>query len=267
MKIQKTNKVISLMLSVLMLLSFFPNAALAEYSSLAPIDVRVRIEGYGKTHIAYTDVNVTNFDFSDYGLNISGVAENTITPLHALIQLLADKGHDIDSTTISLASSGMIMGIFGEGDSYHSWMYSVNGEMPTGENGSVTQFALQEQDSIVFFCVDWMYGYQSWFDKEEAEITVGDSVELTLSGINLMNWMFYEDDTVEAIEGARLYITDDTNTVHAANVITDEDGKAALTFDIPGTYLISASFPSMSFPMAKRLSSGIFAPSSLVMDI
>jgi hypothetical protein len=215
-----------------------------ETEPLDPINVKIRIEGYDKTHITYTDVNVTNYNFADYGLNITDVAKDTITPLHALIKLLYDIGYDINDDTINLTSTGMITTIFGEGDSYRSWMYSVNGKMPTGDTGPVTKYKLNEGDSIVFFCVDWMYAYQSWFDKEEVEIYAGESVELTLSGINLMNWMFYEDETVEAIKGAELYITDGTNMVSAdkpTGVITDENGKPNLTFDVPGTYLISAS--------------------------
>jgi|GEM_PF-3169333 len=214
---------------------------------VAPIDVTVRIEGYDMTLAPKAAVHVTNFDLAVNGLAVNGIPADTVTPLHALVQLLCDMGidpADFGTDAIDVGTSGLLKGLLGLANtSYQSWMYSVNGEMPIGASALINQHALFDGDDVTFFYVDWLFAYQSWFDAEEKSAVAGQPVDFTLNGIYIADWMFGGDVETEAIEGAELYVSDGSNVIDAdtpTGVLTDENGQASYTFDEPGTYLVSA---------------------------
>ena len=240
-----SSRAISFLLAFLMVLSFLPITALA---AVPPIDVSARIEGYDMTFAPATDVSVTNFDLGNHGVTVNNVPEDTITPMHALVQLLSDMGldpADFGTDVLNVTSSGAFNTIFevpaGSDATYQSWMYAVNGELSLTLMAS--QYELEDGDEITFFCTDWVFGSYAKFDKSEITVDAGESFDLTLTGLNLMSWMFGEPCEFEPIEDAELYITDGTNVVSAdtaTGILTDEDGEASISFDTAGTYLVSA---------------------------
>jgi hypothetical protein len=73
----------------------------------------------------------------------------------------------------------------------------------------------------------------AFFTAPTAEATAGEALALTLSGLG------YDEawNTVTLpVEGAKISV-DGTET----NVVTDADGKATLTFDKKGTYVVTAA--------------------------
>ena len=112
-----------------------------------------------------------------------------------------------------------------------SYMYYVNDLMPMslGE-------AINEGDSIVAYGFADLEGWSdtyTYFDKRTAEVTAGDTLELTLSA---PDW----SGNVLPVAGAEIVI-DGAKT----GVFTDENGKAAVVIAEEGEYLVSAVSDTM----------------------
>ncbi|KPU43346.1 bacterial Ig-like domain (group 2) [Oxobacter pfennigii] len=203
-------------------------------------NISIRIEGPDVTLLPKTTLDsIEYFNPQSFG----GTDNGKVTALHALVKGIEEgAGADPVDKSILDVSSGLIKSIFGqENDTYGvSWMYAVNNEMPSTD--LISQYELQEGDSVVVFCVDWIYGYHSMFDREEATVKTGEKLNLTLTGENIANWMFGQSTGPEAIEGAELYISGDgeVNAGNSTGIFTGQDGTAEISFDEPGEYLISA---------------------------
>ncbi|MGN1032630.1 MAG: InlB B-repeat-containing protein, partial [Intestinibacter sp.] len=79
----------------------------------------------------------------------------------------------------------------------------------------------------------------TYFDKQEATVKQGQNLELTLNGFD--NAASYLGPEGQAISGATIYIDGE-----ATDIVTDENGKATLKFDEPGTYIVSAQGTDLS---------------------
>ena len=81
--------------------------------------------------------------------------------------------------------------------------------------------------------------FYTYFDKQEDTVKQGQNLELTLNGFD--NSQAYLIPEGQAISGATIYIDGE-----ATDIVTDEDGKATLMFDEPGTYIVSAQGTDLS---------------------
>ncbi|MBS7263308.1 MAG: hypothetical protein KIG36_06850 [Eubacteriales bacterium] len=116
------------------------------------------------------------------------------------------------------------------GDESGAFMYFVN---------DVSAYSLSDPvnagDDVVAFVFTDQTGWSdsfSYFDKKTANTEPGEALELTLSMLGYDdNW----NTVVNPAVGAILTVDGDRT-----DVTTDADGKATLTFDEPGTYLVSA---------------------------
>ncbi len=101
--------------------------------------------------------------------------------------------------------------------------------------------AIADGDSITAFVYQDTTGWSdvySYFDKEHAAVAVGEPLTLTLSSVG-----FDENWARIALPVTNAVITVDGKAI---SVTTDAEGKAALSFEEDGVYLISASSDSQT---------------------
>ncbi len=213
-----------------------------ESSGSAVNDIYIRVEGYDATILPKTKISsLTAFDMTGLGLTAS---PEKVTALHALVKGLKDKGLDIqEKSVLDLSSSGYMKSVCGTAnstDGYDSWMYAVNDIMP--ESTGISEYELKDGDCVTVYYASWMYAYYSWFDKQEVSVSAAAPVSLTLSGENIMYAMFGMPKGTEPISGAELYVSaaDGTAADTPTGIITDDDGKAEISFEAPGVYIVSA---------------------------
>lgn len=96
---------------------------------------------------------------------------------------------------------------------------------------------------------DWTSDIYSRFDKQSATITAGEAVPITLlsNGITTSDWkggMMAGDAATEPLREAKILVGDSISCNipydESNNWITDEKGKATISFENPGIYYISA---------------------------
>lgn len=186
-----------------------------------PKNIRVRVENLygGKTLIPETH------------LKLSG------THLDALKAALT--ANQKDPATDLVMGGDMVASILGvAGTSVTGWMYAINGEIPVT---ALSQTLIAEGDELVVFFVYWKSDayFFTRFDKERASIKEGQSLTLTLTGLN--PWDAMGGGGVYApMSGATVYAYDVSGNEVGEGAVTGADGKATLTFPTAGTYTISA---------------------------
>ena len=183
------------------------------------------------------------------------IAAGEITPLDALISVHADKyGEQFAiGEQLRLTSTNYVTRLFGvSGDI----AYVVNGVSPTGsmsDGYGANEYVLKNGDRVMFYVSGSdMYGmgdFSSYFDKIEAEVVTGEALELTLTGHEALYAMAWSNEGTPTKQYP-VYTMSDVGVISVDPVTgllgtqllgkTDSDGKVALTFDEPGTYLISA---------------------------
>ena len=201
--------------------------------------------------VASADVTVTMVDKGEIAV---GKDENKTlmaeVPVHA-VDLNADGKIDIDETfkamheTYCPGGFESSVGQYGLsvdklwGDTSGSFGYYVN-------NNSAWSLAdeVKTGDSVKGFIykdgIKWSDQY-SWFDVNKCNAAVGKEVTLSLKA--------YEFDenynpVEKAYAGATLGTVSADGTFTAfSNAVTDKDGKAAISFDKDGTYVVSAKAP------------------------
>lgn len=187
----------------------------------APKTVTVRIE----------DLSNGNTPMQRTTVTIAG------THLDALKEALRIRDKDPDTELIE--TYGMITSILGVSqDITTGWMYAVNGEIPSS---MISETPLQEGDDLVMFYIDWSDEfYFTAFDKTLINIEEGESVTLWLTGLNPWDAMESTGEYLP-ISGAEVFVRDLSGHGIGTRVVTNEDGKATLSFSDAGTYTISAS--------------------------
>ena len=201
--------------------------------------------------VASADVTVTMVDKGEIAV---GKDENKTlmaeVPVHA-VDLNADGKIDLDETfkamheTYCPGGFESSVGQYGLsvdklwGDTSGSFGYYVN-------NNSAWSLAdeVKTGDSVKGFIykdgIKWSDQY-SWFDVNKCNAAVGKEVTLSLKA--------YEFDenynpVEKAYAGATLGTVSADGTFTAfSNAVTDKDGKAAISFDKDGTYVVSAKAP------------------------
>ena len=199
---------------------------------------------------ASADVTVTMVDKGEIAV---GKDENKTlmaeVPVHA-VDLNADGKIDIDETfkamheTYCPGGFESSVGQYGLsvdklwGDTSGSFGYYVN-------NNSAWSLAdeVKTGDSVKGFIykdgIKWSDQY-SWFDVNKCNATVGEKVTLALNVYGSgADW-----DKVNPCTGATLGTVSADGTFTAfSNAVTDKDGKATISFDKTGTYVVSAKAP------------------------
>ena len=219
-------KILAIILAVAMCLSLGTAAFAAEDILLiapAPargVNVNVTISDAGNLVLVQAPVSVTDLD-EDGIVSINDAlmaAHLAYYPGEAgYVYYVGDYGIAMDT----------LWGVTNGG----SYMYYVNDIMPMslGE-------AVNAGDSIVAYgfadLEAWSDTY-TYFDKRTAEVTAGDTLELTLSA---PDW----SGNVLPVAGAEI-VVDGVKT----GVVTDENGKAAVVIDKAGECLVSAVSETM----------------------
>jgi plastocyanin len=230
----------------------------------------LRVEGYDHTIIPRTQVTLKRFGLGKAGgayLNpATGSSANPFsegwgierfeegpTALHILLKALMDNGyskHDpsaedgLDEFDVQDYGWSLYVAMIG-GDrefdrgSMSGWLYRVNGWLP---NYGSQAYALEDGDEVV-----WYYsasGFDSWytdFKADREEINAGETVNFTLNGetTDLSGASGVGETVVQPIANATLLVDGQPYQVGGQTLQTDAEGKAAITFDMPGTYEVS----------------------------
>lgn len=213
-------KILAVILAVALCLSLGTAAFAAEDTILiAPApkgtSVTVTIADAGELVLVNAPVKVTDID-EDGSVTIN----DALIAAHAAYYADGAEGYAYYSGSYGLAID-TLWGVNNGG----SYMYYVNDIMPMSLGEEVN-----DGDSIVaygFADLEYWGDTYTFFDVKNAAVTAGDTLELTLSA---PDW----EGNVLPVAGADIYVG------RPAGVTTDENGKAAVTLDKVGAYVVSA---------------------------
>ena len=206
------------------------------------ITVTVRIELKDLTLLEPIQVALDGRTYAEYGLASYSNTGEAIpepgfqTPLHAVLEALTQQGATPDDMVywIDVIDWGGVYlnSIYGSTNPGYYYTYAVN-NMP-GSVG-IGAYQLEDGDSIVV-SESWSSyptpTYSAYFDRETVNTAAGNTFVLTLMGTDLAAW---PTPPAAPIAGADIYVDGDP-----AGKVTDHSGRVALSFEEPGTYVISA---------------------------
>ena len=211
------------------------------------------------TKLTRIPVTTTNFDVTDYGYPSVYNNDNYPTLLNVFIRFHelyaggADnflgkpnndpaKGNDlfitkflgIETTQLNYYVNNKYPGEWLE-DKGYIWGSTVDYiEMKNNDDVNVTMFT--NYQTPMFY---------TYFDKQEATVKQGQDLELTLKGFD--NSDAYTNPEAKNISGSTIYIDGEET-----KIVTDKYGKATLTFDEAGTYIISAQGTDLSLSDSEK---------------
>lgn len=209
--------------------AFIPKTKAAEKS----VKVKVRIEANDRTIVQETEVDVTNFELTPYNCT---ECEGEPKAIHAIIKALEANGFDPkDQSKFNFGKGnyissidGVSQGSFGYTD---GWGYYVNDNYT---DKYVSGHDLEDGDSLVLFYMEnYIYERYGFFDKKSVNVKTGDDITLTLTGKYFFPGGIPKD--VALVDKAKIFIND-----KETNYVTDENGQVKLSFDEPGTYIVTA---------------------------
>ena len=203
---------------------------------------------------ASADVTVTMVDKGEIAV---GKDENKTlmaeVPVHA-VDLDGDGKVSLDETLVAVhekycpdgyevSTTGWVTKIWGVSDAAAGF-YRNNKSTVVA-----TKEIVENQDQITAFIYADSKSYSdrySYFDQSGTVTGAGKEVTLHL----LYTWSEYDPDTWEETKFTEPYAGATLGTVSAdgtftafSNAVTDKDGKAAISFDKAGTYVVSAKAP------------------------
>lgn len=226
----------------------------------------VRAEGDNGTVLPWTKVTMDKNkvpSYSDYKI-ISGPSDTDfISVLHVLLQGLTDRGYEDQLATVNVASSGWIMDIFGWGADN---LWCLNGiDAPTMS----CNYPAASGDMYTFYEAhgNWGAGYgypgygffgefgdgkdytpKSAIETIEQTVEVGEAAQFTylytssMHSPNQYGPCNNEDGCTTLVyvskDGAE-YTTDED---YREDIEVDAEGKFEVSFDEPGTYIVSARY-------------------------
>ncbi len=211
-------KVLSLVLSAIMILSCMSVSAFAETDS---VTVYVTVANKGELVAAQVEVNVTDID-NDGAFTVNDA-------LYALHESVYDGGAEEGYSYYIHKDYGLSLGKLW-GDTSGNFGYYVN-------NASCWGLAdvVEDGDYLnAFVYTDTKFYSDTYCFFSEYKVTAdkGTEIELTLSGAGYdENW----NPITVPVAGAEITV-DGVST----GVITDENGRATITIDKSGDYIISA---------------------------
>ncbi|MCL6635687.1 MAG: DUF4430 domain-containing protein, partial [Peptococcaceae bacterium] len=224
------------------------------------VSVYIRVEGYDRTVAPRTRITVDNFDLTPYLGPASGSSAEPSpgwgpdkltkpTVAHALIRALESVGIDCTdhSSGLDLQDYGWalyVAMIAGDREFDHrstsGWLYRVNGWLP---NYGCQAYTLKGGEDIFWYFA--AYGFETWYSQltaSKTSVKTGEEITLTLTGTKTdLSGSSGSGPTVSAkLKGAVIYVDGQEYKPEGTAVVTDENGKAVIKFNNPGTYEVSA---------------------------
>ena len=263
------NKIMTAIVSICMLAFILPMAVSAadnaDSSDKNTITCYVRAERDDGTVLPYTKVTMNKDEvpsFKSYKIKNAPDDADYITPLHILLQALTDKGMTNELATVDIGSSGWITDMFGWG---MDQLWCLNGiDAPTVS----AQYKAKDGDKYTFYQAagNWGAGYgypgygffgeygpgqdytpYSAIETDDVTTGVGSDVELTYRYTSSMHIPQYgpcnnEDDAYTMIFVGKNGADKVTDEDYREDIEVDKDGKFKVSFDKPGTYVVSGRY-------------------------
>ncbi|KZL92031.1 DUF4430 domain-containing protein [Clostridium magnum] len=213
------------------------------------VNVKIRVEAADHTIVHETELAVSNFDMTDYGMTTQ---LSKVNVMNALVMALNSNSIDCKNKNNFDAEASSyggyyvktIAGISAAG--IGGWMYCVNNISPYN---TMEQEEIKEGDSIVVYYVSDYSTVYSFFDKSEVTTTTG-SITLNLKGnFYDASWNVYN----KGIDGAKILVDGKEVSADGNTVVTDKDGNCVLNFDKSGTYNVSAEKDGISRSYCKAI--------------
>ncbi len=226
--------------------------------------IDVEVSFYDEKYVIFpTEINVSDGTAEEYGYTVSesdhnGNTVDYVTVLDVLTA--AHKAYYGDAFTVETSgnylafSKGMITKLFGVATS--SSGFTVNDATPndgiyndvyysyTGYAADTAPVANGDKVSFFTYKDSYWSDYYTSFDFAEKTVSVGDTVDFTVTGYSIV---WYGCSTLEAIaaatvpmSGLSLNMTSDFENSEAVAVL-DENGKASYTFTQAGEYYFFTS--------------------------
>ena len=237
----------------------------ADSSDKNTITCYVRAEQDDGTILPYTKVTMNKDEvpsFQSYKIKNAPDDADYITPLHILLQALTDKGMTDELATVDIGSSGWITDMFGWG---MDQLWCLNGiDAPTVS----AKYKAKDGDKYTFYQAagNWGAGYgypgygffgeygpgqdytpYSAIETDDVTTGVGSDVELTYRYTSSMHTPQYgpcnnEDGAYTMIFVGKNGADKVTDEDYREDIEVDKDGKFKVSFDKPGTYVVSGRY-------------------------
>ena len=263
------NKIMTAIVSICMLAFILPMAVSAadnaDSSDKNTITCYVRAEQDDGTILPYTKVTMNKDEvpsFQSYKIKNAPDDADYITPLHILLQALTDKGMTDELATVDIGSSGWITDMFGWG---MDQLWCLNGiDAPTVS----AKYKAKDGDKYTFYQAagNWGAGYgypgygffgeygpgqdytpYSAIETDDVTTGGGSDVELTYRYTSSMHTPQYgpcnnEDGAYTMIFVGKNGADKVTDEDYREDIEVDKDGKFKVSFDKPGTYVVSGRY-------------------------
>ena len=263
------NKIMTAIVSICMLAFILPMAVSAADNAASSdkntITCYVRAEQDDGTILPYTKVTMNKDEvpsFQSYKIKNAPDDADYITPLHILLQALTDKGMTDELATVDIGSSGWITDMFGWGMD-QAWC--LNGiDAPTVS----AKYKAKDGDKYTFYQAagNWGAGYgypgygffgeygpgqdytpYSAIETDDVTTEVGQDVELTYRYTSSMHTPQYGPCNNEDGAYTMIFVGKDgeekvTDEDYREDIEVDKDGKFKVSFDKPGTYVVSGRY-------------------------
>lgn len=255
-------RALSLLMSLVMLVSMLPTTAWAASEDQKSVTVQASFyDGESQQFtMPHQNLEVNSGEATKLGYMTDNLRKNAdeVTVFDALVavheELLGlDKA---DAEVLDISDTGFVSTVMGAGYKEKPFSFAVNGGAPSdgvynedykGYTAySADQAVLSDGDEVQFFfytdktCPD-LY---TTFDKSEAQIKPGDTLQLTASGY-LYSWYSYSTpekiaEMTRPITGAQLCTINDSGAlIPIDGAVTDSDGKVSVSFENEETYYLS----------------------------
>ena len=263
------NRIMTAIVSICMLAFILPMAVSAadnaDSSDKNTITCYVRAEQDDGTILPYTKVTMNKDEvpsFQSYKIKNAPDDADYITPLHILLQALTDKGMTDELATVDIGSSGCITDMFRWG---MDQLWCLNGiDAPTVS----AQYKAKDGDKYTFYQAAGNrgagYGYPGYgffgeygpgqdytpysaIETDDVTTGVGSDVELTYRYTSSMHTPQYgpcnnEDGAYTMIFVGKNGADKVTDEDYREDIEVDKDGKFKVSFDKPGTYVVSGRY-------------------------
>lgn len=236
----------AIVLCVIISVAYMPMSVFADDAVTATVRVIVQ---EGVAILADQVVTATSTTADDYGYE-DKISTDKVSALDALVAChVAVLGDDKEAVNAALTMSGNNPGLmFGEGEGMYSG-FAINKEYVLGDDGYGANLAdATVEDADVLDCFwyedeDWG-DYITTFGEDNMSAEAGEDIPVTLTGYMYMAG--YGPHEFEPIEDAAICSIDEDGNIEPMMtededfIVTDEDGVAHISFDVPGTYKIGA---------------------------
>lgn len=255
-------RALSLLMSLVMLVSMLPTTAWA--ASEDQKSVTVQASFYDGESQQFTmppkNLEVNSGEATKLGYMTDNLRKNAdeVTVFDALVavheELLGlDKA---DAEVLDISDTGFVSTVMGAGYKEKPFSFAVNGGAPSdgvynedykGYTAySADQAVLSDGDEVqFFFYTDNTYSdLYTAFDKSEAQVKPGDTLQLAASGYLYSKFSFSTPEKIaemtRPITGAQLCTIDDSGAlIPIDGAVTDSDGKVSVSFENEETYYLS----------------------------